>query len=49
MNHTVAVNNLLGVKDRVAMTNRLQHTPTSESNELLYAFFDRFLKPATKP
>lgn len=49
LNHTVAVNNLLGAKDRVAMTNRVHHSPTVESNEQLYAFFDRFLKPAKKP
>lgn len=47
LNHTRAVNRLLGASDRVAMTNRLDHTPTPESNEQLYAFFDRFLKPHT--
>ncbi|MCE9605023.1 MAG: prolyl oligopeptidase family serine peptidase [Planctomycetia bacterium] len=45
LNHTRAVNRLLGVDDRVAMTNRRDHTPTVESNEQIYAFFDRFLKP----
>lgn len=45
LNHTVAVNRLLGVSNRVAMTNRPDHTPTPESNEQMYAFFDRFLKP----
>ncbi len=44
LNHTVAVNNLLGYKNRVAMTNRPEHTPNPESNELAFRFFDYFLK-----
>jgi hypothetical protein len=44
LNHLVEVNRVLGVKDRVAMTNRPGHTPTAESNAVLYAFFERFLK-----
>ncbi|MEN6424864.1 MAG: prolyl oligopeptidase family serine peptidase [Phycisphaerales bacterium] len=44
LNHTVAVNKLLGFDDRVAMTNRETHSPTRESNEQLYAFFECFLK-----
>src|SRR5262245_24011026 len=44
LNHLLDVNRVLGVKDRVAMTNRPGHTPTDESNAQLYAFFDRFLK-----
>lgn len=44
LNHAVAVNELLGFKDRVAMTNRQSHSPTPESNELLYLFFEYFLK-----
>lgn len=44
LNHTVAVDRLLGVRDRVAMTNRPEHPPTAESNEQIYRFFDRFLK-----
>ena len=44
LNHANAVNRLLGHENRVAMTNRPDHTPTPESNEQLYAFFDRFLK-----
>ena len=49
LNHAVAVNKLLGYSDRVAMTNRPEHTPTEESNAVLYAFFTHFLvneKPA---
>ena len=44
LNHTVAVNRLLGYTNRVAMTNRKGHTPTAESNEQIYLFFERFLK-----
>jgi hypothetical protein len=44
LNHTVAVNKLLGFENRVAMTNRKGHTPTEESNELLYLFFESVLK-----
>lgn len=48
LNHARALNRLLGFTDRVAMTNRPNHTPTPESNEQLYTFFDRFLKPQAK-
>ena len=43
LNHSVAVNDLLGVKNRVAMTNRPTHSPTVESNEQIYRFFEHFL------
>ncbi len=47
LNHTVAVNELLGVRDRVAMTNRPDHPPTPESNAQIVAFFERcLLSPA---
>src|SRR6185295_6746541 len=45
LNHAVVVNRLLGYENRVAMTNRKDHSPTEESNEQLYAFFEHFLKP----
>jgi dienelactone hydrolase len=48
LNHAVAVNKFLGHENRVAMTNRKGHTPTEESNEALYAFFEWALKPAAK-
>jgi hypothetical protein len=48
LNHSIAVNKLLGFENRVAMTNRKTHGPTVESNEQLYAFFEMFLKPETK-
>jgi hypothetical protein len=44
LNHAVAVNDLLGAKNRVAMTNRKGHSPTDESNEQLYLFFEHALK-----
>lgn len=44
LNHTVAANELLGVRQRVAMTNRPSHSPTAESNGQIYAFFERMLK-----
>lgn len=43
LNHTVAVNRLLGYENRVAMTNRAGHGPTPESNAHLYTFFEHFL------
>ncbi|MDB5348835.1 MAG: Alpha/beta hydrolase family protein [Planctomycetota bacterium] len=46
LNHSVAVNALLGQKNRVAMTNREGHTPTKESNEQIYRFLEYVLKPA---
>jgi dienelactone hydrolase len=44
LNHSVAVNDLLGYKNRVAMTNRPEHTPNPESNEVAYSFFEYYLK-----
>ncbi len=43
LNHSIAVNDLLGYKNRVAMTNRPKHGPTEESNEHIYQFFEYFL------
>jgi dienelactone hydrolase len=45
INHTIAVNRLLGYTNRVAMTNRDSHEPTAESNAQIYLFFEHFLKP----
>jgi dienelactone hydrolase len=47
LNHTVAVNKLLGHSGRVAMTSRETHGPTPESNEQIYAFFEHVLKPGS--
>jgi len=44
LNHSVAVNKLLGYENRVGMTNRPKHPPTNESNAVVYAFFEHFLK-----
>ena len=49
LNHAVAVNKLLGFENRVAMTNRPMHSPTEESNEQLYQFFEFVLKPRIYP
>jgi len=46
LNHVVGVNNLLGRKGRVAMTNRPDHDPTGESNEAIGQFLDFALKPS---
>jgi dienelactone hydrolase len=48
LNHSVAVNKLLGAEHRVAMTNRKSHAPTPESNELLYQFFEWTLGPTPR-
>lgn len=45
LNHSVAVNKLLGYENRVAMTNRKTHSPTPESNEQIYLFFEHVLNP----
>jgi hypothetical protein len=39
LNHSVAVNDLLGQRNRVAYTSRSTHDPTPESNEQIYRFF----------
>jgi hypothetical protein len=44
LNHTVAVNKLLGFDHRVAMTNRPEHAPNEQSNQQIYDFFDWALK-----
>jgi hypothetical protein len=48
LNHSIAVNRLLGYENRVAMTNRPGHSPSEESNEQIYLFFEHFLKPANR-
>lgn len=49
LNHAVAVNRLLGQTNRVAMTNRKAHSPTEESNDQIYAFFEHFLASPRPP
>lgn len=45
LNHAVAVNRFLGYENRVAMTNRENHSPTPESNEQAFRFLEHFLTP----
>lgn len=44
LNHSIAVNKLLGFNNRVAMTNRAEHSPNEESNEQINLFFQYFLQ-----
>ena len=44
LNHAVEVNRLLGYENRVAMHNRPTHGPNQESNDVIYSFFEYFLK-----
>jgi dienelactone hydrolase len=43
LNHTVAVNRLLGADHRVGMTHRPDHTITPEANARICLFFEQFL------
>jgi len=43
MNHTIAVDKLLGYEHRVVVTNRPEHSPNQESNEQVYLFLEYFL------
>ncbi len=43
LNHSIAVNKLLGHDNRVAMTNRDTHSPTEQANEQVYRFFEECL------
>ncbi|REJ95348.1 MAG: sialidase [Planctomycetota bacterium] len=43
LNHTIAVNELLGYENRIGLTSRPMHSPTAESNAVLFAFFEHFL------
>jgi hypothetical protein len=49
LNHVVAVNRLLGFENRVAMTSRSGHSPTEESNEVLFLFFEHALTRGRRP
>lgn len=49
LNHSVAVNRLLGVDHRVALTSRKSHAATAESNDQVYAFFQWALQSKPKP
>lgn len=43
LNHTIAVNKMLGYTHRVGMSNRAQHSPDAKSNEIVFSFFEWFL------
>jgi hypothetical protein len=44
LNHLVQIQQLLGHENHVGMTTRPNHAPTEESNAVIYAFFEHFLK-----
>ena len=44
LNHTVAVNKVLGVENRVGMHNRPEHKITPEASDRVADFFEYFLK-----
>lgn len=44
LNSSIKLNRFLGYNNRVAMTNRKRHSPTTKSNEQVYTFFEYFLK-----
>jgi len=43
LNHAIGVNRVLGYENRVAMSNRATHSPTVESNEQIFRFFEWWL------
>ena len=43
LNHLVQINEALGFKKRVGMSNRPEHGPNPESNAIIYQFFEHFL------
>ena len=51
LNHLVAVNSLLGHKNRAFLTARKTHVPTAEALELELTFLEYFLKvvPGDRP
>lgn len=49
LNHSIRVNQILGEVGRVAMTNRPDHSPNPDSNEVIYQFFERFLATPDSP
>lgn len=45
LNHSIGVNKLLGYENRVAITNRPEHSPDSEAVQQMIQFFTQFLHP----
>ena len=48
LNHIIGGNRLLGYRNKVAMSNGVNHDPTLESNEIIYDFFEWYLYSANK-
>jgi len=48
LNHLVKINETLGYRQRVGMTNRPDHSPNEQSNAVIYGFFDHFLRAKAK-
>lgn len=46
--YTIEINRMIGFENRVGKTNRLEHSPDEESNEVIYLFFEYFLKPSKR-
>ena len=44
LNHLIAINDVLGYKNRVAMTSRSGHIPTPEALEIELTFLEYWLK-----
>jgi dienelactone hydrolase len=44
LNHSIAVNKLLGCENRVAMTDHETHEPTAQANGQVYRFFQWWLR-----
>jgi len=49
LNHLVQVNETLGIRHRVAMSNRHDHDPNDSSNALVMTFFQHFLAAPERP
>ncbi|MDN3688829.1 GDSL-type esterase/lipase family protein [Cyclobacterium jeungdonense] len=45
LNYSLRANNFFGVTNRVGMSNRPDHSPNPESNEIIYSFFEYYLAP----
>lgn len=48
LHHSVEVNRILGYANRVGMTNRPDHAPNDQSNEIIYGFFSHFLQSSVE-
>ena len=48
LNHLISINDMLGYRNRVAMTNRETHGPNIASNQQIYDFFQWWLKETNR-